>query len=83
MTQDLKIYDLSDEDHDLLSKWRHFRPQGDQHERYIMINRETRKTAKIILERCPKSAERTLALRRLEEARQWATNAIMRNEEHA
>jgi peroxiredoxin len=83
MSQDLKIYDLSDEDQELLSKWRHFRPQADQHERYIMINRETRKIAKIILERCPKSAERTLALRRLEEARQWATNAIMRNEEYA
>jgi hypothetical protein len=80
MTDELKSYDLSEEDLDLLSKWRHFRPQGDQQERYIMLNRETKRTAKIFLERCPRSSERTLALRKLEEARQWATNAIMRNE---
>jgi hypothetical protein len=82
MSEEIKAYDLSEEDQDLLAKWRHFRPQGDQQERYIMINRETKRTAKMFLERCPKSPERTLALRRLEEARQWATSAIMRNEDN-
>ena len=79
---DMKDYGLTEEDQTILDKWRHFRPQGDQQDRYILINRETRRTAKIFMERCPKSAERTLALRKLEEARLWATNAIMRNEDH-
>jgi hypothetical protein len=80
---DMTAYNLSDQDEELLRKWRHFRPQGDQQERYILLNRETKRTAKVILERCPRSPERTLALRKLEEARQWATNAIMRNETNA
>ncbi len=79
---EIRSYALTDEDQTILDKWRHFRPQGDQQDRYILINRETRRTAKIILERCPRSPERTTALKKLEEARQWATNAIMRNENH-
>lgn len=80
ITDESRLYPLDDEDLKFLAKWRHFRPLGDQQVRYIMINRETKRTAKTILERCPPSTERTIALRRLEEARQWATNAIMRNE---
>lgn len=79
---ELKKYNLSDEEYNLLSKWRHFRPVGDQQDRYILINRETKRAAKVILERCPKCIERTVALRKLEECRQWATNAIMKNEFH-
>ena len=74
------VYDLSDKDRDMLAKWRHFRCIGDQQERYIIINRETAKVARLIMERCPSSDERSRALDKLEEARLWAQSAIMRNE---
>jgi hypothetical protein len=31
----------------------------------------------ILLERCPRSAERTLAIRKLQEARMWANAAVV------
>jgi len=74
-------YPLSDEDWETLRRWRHFKPQGDQSRRYIRINQETKNVAKIVMHNCPPSEERSEALKKLEEARLWANQAIMKNEE--
>lgn len=73
-------YELSEEDTQLLDRWRHYKPHGDQSRRFIKINQSTRKLAAIILENCPRSRELSLALTHLENVRLWSNNAIMKNE---
>lgn len=54
-------------------------PIGDQGARYSLINSEAANLAKTILVSCPESAERTLAIRALQEARMWANASIAIN----
>lgn len=76
-------YKITEEDWQILQKWRHFKPHGDQSRRYIRINQETKNLAKIVMFNCPPSSERLEALKKLEEVRLWANQAIMKNEEAA
>jgi hypothetical protein len=75
------VYQLSQEDHDLLRRWRHFRAFGDQSKRFIKINQHTKKLAQNLMEMCPRSPELRAALQHLEECRLHANMAIMKNEE--
>ena len=74
-------YELTEADWEILKRWRHFKPHGDQSRRYIRINQETKNIAKILMHNCPPSKERSIALRKLEEARLWANQSIMKNEQ--
>lgn len=76
-------YELSEADWEILKRWRHFKPHGDQSRRYIRINQETKNIAKIMMHNCPPSKERSIALRKLEEARLWANQSIMKNEQES
>jgi len=58
----------------------YYEPKGDQSERYTSIRAGARELATLIEDLCPKSAERTLALRRLQEAMMWANASIAINE---
>jgi hypothetical protein len=55
-------------------------PFGNQAERYEHIRNYAKALARTILTACPESAERTLALRKIEESVMWANSSIARNE---
>lgn len=55
-------------------------PFGTQQVRYVKLRNSAKATALDVLELCPPSAERTLALRKIEEAVMWANASIARNE---
>jgi hypothetical protein len=55
-------------------------PHGDQPERYVALRDTARNFAKMIIEQCPPSRERSVALTKLEEAVMWANASIARNE---
>lgn len=55
-------------------------PYGDQVARYQALREQALAFAEEIELRCPASAERTLAIRRLQEAVMWANASIAINE---
>jgi hypothetical protein len=58
----------------------HHPPKDGQVERYLEIRETALKFADFLLEKCPESRERSIALTKLEEAVFWANAAIARNE---
>ncbi len=55
-------------------------PLDDQKDRYVALRAHGARFATLILESCPPSRERSVALTKLEEAVMWANAAIARNE---
>ena len=55
-------------------------PKADQPERYGLIRNTAKSFALLIVDKCPDSREKSLALTKLEEAVMWANSAIARNE---
>jgi len=55
-------------------------PKGDQTERYESIRENAKKFAKHIDDTCPDSAEKTIAIRRLQECVMHANSSIAINE---
>lgn len=55
-------------------------PKGDQAARYSHITEQARIFWTTIISSCPPSEERSLALRKLQEARMWANASIAINE---
>lgn len=55
-------------------------PKGTQAARYVQITVDTKALAQTIIDICPPSEERSLALRKLQEARMWANASIAINE---
>lgn len=55
-------------------------PSGDQPGRYIEIREKAKELATTIMECCPSSRERSVALTNLEQAVMWANKAIACNE---
>lgn len=66
--------------YDVDNIYRYHAPLGDQPRRYEELRRSAKRHAELILKLVPPSAERTTALRRLEECVMWANAAIARNE---
>jgi len=54
--------------------------KDDQVSRYVYLREEMKSLAHKIMEACPGSRERALALTKLEECNMWANAAIARNE---
>lgn len=55
-------------------------PKDDQPARYVTIREAARMLATTIIECCPQSRERSVALTHLETASMWANASIARNE---
>ena len=55
-------------------------PKEDQPKRYEIIRSDAKRIAMVIMDLCPESRERSLALTKLEEAIMWANASIARNE---
>lgn len=80
LSEDLTSYSYLPEDKRLIKTWFYHPPKGDQSQRYSIINAVTREAAEEVIRYCPPSAEKTLALRALQQARMWANAAIAVNE---
>lgn len=74
------MYSLTDTEEKILTEWHYHKPNLSQTERFPAINDATREAAKVIMQCCPPSPERTLAIRKLQEARMWANASIVMNE---
>lgn len=55
-------------------------PFGTQQGRYVKIRDKAKELAALMLEACPESRERSVALTELETSVMWANAAIARNE---
>jgi hypothetical protein len=66
--------------YDLENIFTYHAPFGTQQERYVVLRNAGKTLAAVVLASCPPSAERTLALRKIEEAVMWANASIARNE---
>lgn len=76
-----KVYVVSDEDVKRLSNtFVYHSPKEDQPQRYGELREKAHEMALLILEYCPPSRERSLALTALEESNMWANASIARNE---
>ena len=74
-------YPITDSDReDYAGRFHYHAPHGDQNERYITIRSRARELAELMIESCPPSRERSLAMTKLEEATFWANASIARNE---
>jgi hypothetical protein len=76
-----EMYTLTDEDMQRLSKdFSYHPPKPDQVPRYNEIRDYAKAFAAVLLEKCPPSRERSIALTNLENAVMWANASIARNE---
>lgn len=55
-------------------------PKNGQPEKYEALRAKGKELAYLIVEHCPSSRERSLAMTKLEEAIMWANASIARNE---
>lgn len=55
-------------------------PKNNQPQRYEEIRNTAKSFATLILDKCPSSRERSLAITKLEEAVMWANASIARHE---
>ena len=74
-------YPITDADReDFAKRFTYHEPKLDQAGRYVDIRARSRELAELMLETCPPSRERSLALTKLEECAFWANAAIAMNE---
>lgn len=66
--------------YDLDNIYTYHAPFGDQAQRYTEIRDNAKELAERIIDSCPESRERSLALTNLEQAIFWANASIARNE---
>ena len=65
---------------DIEKNFTYHAPKGDQPERYEKIRYKAKMLAAYIVEYCPESREKSLAITKLEECVMWANASIARNE---
>ena len=63
---------------DLENRFTYHTPKGDQPRMYVEIRDEAKLFAQTVLDLCPDSYERSLAITRIEEAMFWANASIAR-----
>lgn len=65
---------------ELQKRFTYHPPKADQPQKYQEVRQFAKDLAEFLVEFCPESRERALALTKLEEAVMWANAAIARNE---
>jgi len=65
---------------DLDKRFDYHKPGKSQPEKYTVIRGSLKENAELIIETCPDSRERSLAITKLEEAMFWANASIARHE---
>lgn len=64
----------------LENNFTYHKPFGNQPERYVALRDKAKELAAMILDLCPESRERSVALTELETSVFWANASIARNE---
>lgn len=59
--------------------FQYHKPNPNTSEKYDKINHQAKGLAYAVLDLCPDSRERSLAITKIEEAKMWANAAIARN----
>jgi hypothetical protein len=67
-------------DDDLINLFIYHEPFGDQPSRYVRLRGGALQFARLVLECCPRSPERTLAIRQIQQAVMLANSSIALNE---
>ncbi len=70
---------MSPQEYDLESNFRYHPPIGRQPEQYVLLRDKAKELAAMVLEECPYSRERSLALTKIEESVMWANASIARS----
>ncbi len=65
---------------DIESRFTYHAPKEGQPERYELIRDTAKNLAWLLVDKCPESRERSVALTKLEEVVMWANASIARNE---
>nr|ALS90840.1 MetaGeneMark_Unknown Function [uncultured bacterium] len=65
---------------DIAKTFTYHAPKGDQATRYEFLRTKARLLAAVIVDNCPESRERALALTNLQQAIMWANASIAINE---
>lgn len=65
---------------ELEKRFTYHAPKGDQAERYVVLREAVKSIATLVIELCPDSRERSLAITKLEEVVFWMNASIARNE---
>jgi hypothetical protein len=65
---------------ELERRFTYHKPGGNQPERYDVLRSTARSFALYVVDNCPDSRERSIALTKIEEAVMWANASIARNE---
>ena len=71
---------MTSEQYDIENNFSYHKPFGDQPKRYEELRSKAKELTNLILENCPESDERQIAMRRLEDSIMWANASIARNE---
>jgi hypothetical protein len=67
-------------DYPVENNFKYHAPKGDQPEKYVALREKAKELAYLIIEKCPPSRERSVALTNLEDSVMWANASIARNE---
>lgn len=74
-------YELTDQEiQGLENSFTYHAPKTDQPARYVEMRDSAKNLAILIMEQCPRSRERSIAITKLEESIMWANKAIACNE---
>ena len=71
--------DILQTDKTIENNFKYHTPKAGQPETYETLRSEAKNLAYLIMEKCPNSRERSLAITKLEEAMMWANAAVARN----
>ena len=65
--------------YDLDNVYTYHAPKADQPAKYVQLRDKAKELAELVVELCPDSRERSLALTKIEESSMWANASIARN----
>lgn len=65
--------------YDLDKVYTYHAPKADQPAKYVQLRDKAKELAMLVVELCPDSRERSLALTKIEESSMWANASIARN----
>lgn len=80
MEDESKNYMTDEQSEEMTKRFTYHPPKQGQIPRYGLLRKRAEELARVISVHCPNSAERSTAIRRVEEAVMWANAAIARNE---
>lgn len=66
--------------YDVNNNFTYHAPTQEQQSKYVALRNKAKELAQLVIDACPDSRERALALTKVEESVMWANAAVARNE---